>query len=55
MGQEQKIPWKKTLDCPLYSVFKQGLIRFQFLLAQSVASVLETLLNLLDLAKNGNF
>jgi Transposase DDE domain len=55
MGQEQKIPWKKTLDCPLYSVFKQGLIRFQFLLAQSVVGVLETLLNLLELAKNGDF
>jgi hypothetical protein len=55
MGQEQKIPWKKTLDCPLYSVFKQGLIRFQFLLAQSVLGVLETLLNLLELVKNGAF
>lgn len=33
MGQENSIPWKKTLSCPLYSVFKQGLINFQFLLA----------------------
>jgi len=48
MGQEQKIPWKKTLDCPLYSVFKNGLIRFQFLLAQSVVGVLEILSNLLE-------
>jgi hypothetical protein len=55
MGHKQKIPWKKTLGCPLYSVFKQGLIRFQFLLAQSVAGVLETLLNILELAKNGAF
>jgi hypothetical protein len=55
MGQEQKIPWKKTLGCPLYSVFKQGLIRFQFLLAQSVVGVLESLSNLLELAKNANF
>ena len=55
MGQKQKILWKKTLDYPLYSVFKLGLICFQFLLAQSVAGVLETLLNLLKLAKNGAF
>ena len=26
MGQGDKIPWKKTLGCPLYSVFKKGLI-----------------------------
>ena len=52
MGQEQKIPWKKTLDCPLYSTFKQGLIRFQFLLAQSIDGVLKTLSNLLEVAKN---
>jgi hypothetical protein len=55
MGQEQKIPWKKTLDCPLYSVFKNGLIRFQFLLAQSVIGVLETLSNLLEAPKNAIF
>jgi hypothetical protein len=55
MGQEQKIPWKKTLDYPLYSVFKHGLVRFQFLLAQSVIGVLETLTNLLNLAKNEIF
>ncbi len=29
MGQDDKIPWKKTLGCPLYSVLKQGLINFQ--------------------------
>jgi hypothetical protein len=55
MGQERKIPWKKPLDCPLYSVFKQDLIRFQFLLAQSVVGVLKILLNLLELAKNETF
>jgi len=55
IGKEQKIPWKKTLDYPLYSTFKQGLIRFQFLLAHSVIGALETLLNLLEGAKNISF
>ena len=36
MGQDHTIPWKKTLGCPLYSVFKQGLINFQFLVTQSI-------------------
>lgn len=47
MGQRDKIPWKKTLGYPLYSVFKQGLIHFQFLVAQSVANAIEAILNLL--------
>ena len=47
MGRGQKIPWKKTLGCPLYSVFKQGLITLQFLLAQSLALVTETIQNIL--------
>lgn len=48
MGKKHKIPWKKTLGCPLYSVFKQGLITLQFLLARSLQLALETLLALLD-------
>lgn len=52
MGIEDKIPWKKTLGCPLYSVFKQGLINFQRCLAQSLADTIETILNLLERAKN---
>lgn len=47
MGQRIKIPWKKTLGYPLYSVFKQGLIHFQFLVAQSLADTIEAILNLL--------
>lgn len=47
MGQGVKIPWKKTLGYPLYSVFKQGLIHFQFLVAQSVPDAIEAILNLL--------
>lgn len=47
MGQRVKIPWKNTLGYPLYSVFKQGLIHFQFLVAQSVTDAIEDILNLL--------
>jgi uncharacterized protein (DUF433 family) len=52
MGQDQPIPWKKTLRCPLYSVFKQGLIKFQFLLGKSITETINTILNLLERAKN---
>jgi len=52
MGAEDKIPWKKTLGCPLYSVFKQGLINFQRCMAQSLTDAIETILNLLERAKN---
>jgi Transposase DDE domain len=48
MGKNHKIPWKKTLSCPLYSVFKQGLINFQFLLPKSLHLALDTLLPVLD-------
>jgi transposase len=52
MGLNEKIPWKKTLGCPLYSVFKKGLINFQFLVAQSVTAAINTVLNLLESARN---
>ena len=52
MGQDHKIPWKKTLGCPLYSVFKQGLINFQRCVAQSLSDTMDTILNLLQRAKN---
>lgn len=52
MGIEDKIPWKKTLGCPLYSVFKQGLINFQRCVARSLSGTIETILNLLEKAKN---
>lgn len=50
MGQDDNIPWKKTLGCSLYSVFKQGLINFQFLLAKSITEAIKTILNLLEKA-----
>ena len=50
VGLDKKIPWKKTLSCPLYSIFKQGLINFQFLLARSFTHALTTILILLERA-----
>jgi len=44
VGFSQPIPWKKTLGCPLYSVFKQGLIILQFLLPKSLNLVSQTIL-----------
>lgn len=52
MGQDYKIPWKKTLCCPLYSVFKQGLINFHHLMAKSLSGAIDTILNLLQRTKN---
>jgi transposase len=43
VGYGQPIPWKKTLGCHLYSVFKQGLITLQFLLAKSLNLALQTI------------
>ncbi len=55
MGLGDNIPWKKTLGCHLYSVFKQGLINFQFLVAQSVMIAVETIQNLLERAQYAIF
>lgn len=55
MGLNEKIPWKKTLGCPLYSLFKQGLITFQFLVAHSITDAINTLLTLLENAQNVSF
>lgn len=52
IGQNQPIPWKNTLGCPLYSIFKRGLIQFQFLLAHSFHKAIETIISLLESAKS---
>jgi hypothetical protein len=52
MGQDDHIPWKKTLNCPLYSIFKQGLINFQFILAKSLTAALYLIITLLERAQN---
>jgi transposase len=50
VGHNEKIPWKKTLHCPLYSIFKRGLINFQFMIARCLATALKTILSLLKRA-----
>ena len=52
VGYGQPIPWKKTLGYPLYSVFKQGLIKFQFLLGKSITEAINTILSLLERAES---
>lgn len=48
VGQKLKIPWKKTLGCPLRSVFRQGLIHLQFLIATSGDRTIDLLITLLE-------
>lgn len=50
MGQNTKIPWKKTLKCPLYSVFKQGLINLQFLISRGLSKAVTAIISLLKRA-----
>jgi len=47
VGLTQKITWKKTLRCPLRSVFKQGLICLQFLMAKSITKAIKLIMTLL--------
>lgn len=51
MGLGEKIPWRKTVGYPLFSIFKQGLHKFQFFVARSLATVLDMILNLLKKKK----
>lgn len=55
VGYDQPIPWKKTLGYPLYSVFKQGLITLQFLLAQSLTTATQAIQSALERLQNVNF
>lgn len=48
LGRSDSIPWKKTIGYPLYSVFKQGLTKFQFLIAHSIEDAIDFVLNLLN-------
>jgi hypothetical protein len=40
MGVSSKIPWKRTLNCPLLSLFKKGMLNFQHAAAKGVKSAL---------------
>lgn len=48
MGLDSKIPWKKTLKCPLWSLFKQGMINFQHAAAKGVDAALRFMFNSLS-------
>jgi len=50
MGLDSKTPWKKTLECPLWSLFKQGMINFQHAAAKGVEAALRFLFNSLNKA-----
>lgn len=52
VGREEKIPWKKTINYPLYSLFKQGLVTLQFLLSKSSELAAETIQILLEKIQN---
>jgi hypothetical protein len=43
MALNSKIPWKRTLHCPLWSLFKQGMINFQHAAARSLDAALSFL------------
>ena len=51
LGKKDTIPWRKTIGYPLYSVFKQGLKNFQFLIAHSLHDTIDAILNLLNRLK----
>lgn len=43
-----KIPWKKTLKCPLWSLFKQGMINFQHQATKGMKCAIDLLFQALD-------
>jgi len=56
MGMPSKIPWKQTLKCPLWSLFKQGMINFQHKAAKGMKGTIGLIFQALDHAvKSGNF
>jgi hypothetical protein len=40
MGVGSKIPWKRTLNCPLLSIFKKGILNFQHAAAKGIKAAL---------------
>ncbi len=51
MGLKSKIPWKRTLNCQLWSLFKQGLINFQHAAAKGIKQAARLVLNALKESK----
>jgi DDE family transposase len=50
MGMISITPWKKTLGCPLWSLFKQGMVNFQHQAAKGTKVALKFMLKALDQA-----
>lgn len=50
IGIQQKVSFRKTVKCPLYSQFRSGLLQFQYYLSQSLALAVFWLLSSLALA-----
>lgn len=48
MGLDSKTPWKKTLRCPLWSLFRQGMINFQHAAAKGVEAGLIFIFDSID-------
>ena len=51
MGLKTKIPWKRTLKCQLWSLFKQGLINFQHAAAKGIKQAARLVLSALRESK----
>jgi len=50
MGISSRTPWKQTLKCPLWSLFKQGMINFQHQAAKGMKGTINYIFQALDLA-----
>jgi hypothetical protein len=55
MGIRHKIPWKKTLNCPVKTMFRQGLQSFQHLISKGVNLAIKQLLKVLNHSYFGEF
>lgn len=51
MGLGSKIPWKKTVKCPVRSIFRQGMINFQHHAAKGLETAMGFIYEALDRAR----
>jgi hypothetical protein len=51
MGMTTKIPWKKTLKCPLRSLFKQGLINFAHVAVKGLSKIVLYIRKMINIQK----
>ena len=50
IGARQKIPFRKTVNCPLRSYFRAGLLQMQYLMSKSIFLTIDSLASLLSSA-----